>query len=232
MIQAKDHIQYNLGLNNPNFLDINEIFYSIQGEGTYAGYPCVFVRLNGCNLRCIWCDTKYALYKDFIKLSIEDIIEKINTFKSNIVEITGGEPLIQDQTYELIENLHKNKKTILLETSGSICIKKVPHYVHIIMDIKAPGSGEQNKNIYSNIKTLKPTDDIKIIIGSIKDFKWVEKLVKNHNLFARKNPVILQPAFNKISASLLGEWIKDSKFLFKLGLQLQKYIFSEKERGV
>ncbi|MDH5718556.1 MAG: radical SAM protein [Spirochaetia bacterium] len=213
-------------------LDISEIFYSIQGEGSYAGYPCIFIRLSGCNLNCNWCDTKYARINNKNKVNIANIIKTIKKYPANVVEITGGEPLLQENILYLINILHTQKNKILLETSGSLPISKIPQYVHIILDIKAPGSGESENNYFENLKMIKPDDDIKIVICDKTDFLWAIEISEKNNLINRKNPVILQPAFEKISPEALGEWIKKSGLSFKLGVQLQKYIYPNKKRGV
>jgi len=217
--------------NKISYLNISEIFYSIQGEGSYSGYPCVFIRVGGCNLNCIWCDTKYA-FSSTHKLKIEEIVKKINKYPTNMVEITGGEPLLQKNIYFLFNKINMSRKKILLETSGSLDISKVPSYVHIIMDLKAPGSGEEKYNDYDNIIRLKPSDDIKIVISDENDFRWVEKLFYKNNFKKFEKPIILQPVHNILHPSNLSDWIKNSKVPFRLGLQLQKYIYPKKNRGV
>ena len=219
-------------LDTLKYLQINEIFFSIQGEASYMGYPCIFIRLMGCNLRCTWCDTAYAFYEGK-KMSIAQILEIILSYPSKLVQITGGEPLLQENTYILIRDLHQAKYKILLETSGATSIQKVPHYVHISMDLKAPGSNEQDKNYFSNIDYLKRTDDIKVVIANIADFEWVKNIVQQYNLFERFDMApILQPVFNKFSLKELANLIQYSSLPFRLGIQLHKFIYPESTRGV
>lgn len=213
-------------------LTINEIFYSIQGEGTYALHPCAFIRLTGCNLRCTWCDTTYSFHEGEPKF-ISEVLKTVAAFRTNLVEITGGEPLLQRNVYPLIEALHAEQKKILIETSGSISIERVPHYVHIILDMKAPGSGEDAKNRYDNLDLLKKTDDLKIVIVDRADFEFAEDLIRKNNLGAKlQSPVIIQPAFGQLDLAEAGEWIKESELSLRLGMQLHKYIYEPTLRAV
>jgi len=215
-----------------NKLTITEIFQSIQGEGHYSGYPCGFIRLTGCNLLCKWCDTKYA-YDDGSIMDVEDIINEVNSLNTDLVEITGGEPLLQDNIYLLFEALQQQKKRVLLETNGSILIDRIPKYVHIIMDIKTPSSDGYSDTFIKNLAYLKKTDEIKIVIASFEDFEWILDTAVLYNLFEIVDkPVILQPAFGILPEQELAAWILDSGKPFKLGVQLHKYIFGEFARGV
>ncbi len=211
-------------------LTINEIFYSVQGEGSFAGEPCVFVRLTGCHLRCVWCDTKYSFHEGTPR-SIEDIIIEVNQYPGSVVEVTGGEPLLQKQVHDLFEQLHQAEKRVMLETSGAISVEKVPNYVHIVLDLKAPGSGEEEKNLWPNLDLLKSTDDIKIIIADEADFKWANRVYKEKIEPLKRKATILQPVFGQLPEATLAEWVKANPH-FKLGLQLQKYIYDPQERGV
>ncbi|MDH4263452.1 MAG: radical SAM protein [Spirochaetia bacterium] len=213
-------------------LDITEVFQSIQGEGHYSGIPCSFIRLTGCNLLCKWCDTTYA-YKNGESLEINDIINEINIFNNELVEITGGEPLLQDNVYDLIDYLHQNNNRVLLETNGSLFIDRVPEYVHIIMDIKTPSSGGYTEGYLKNLPIIKKTDEIKIVISNYNDFKWALNMCLDNNLFDYfEKPILVQPAFGILNEQDLAAWILDSKVFFKLGIQLHKYIFGEHVRGV
>ena len=214
-------------------LSINEIFYSIQGEGSYSGYPCIFVRLMGCNLRCTWCDTEYSFYEGK-KLTYEEIYDIIEGYpQCKMVEFTGGEPLLQKNIYPFFDVLYRQGYQILLETSGSINIEFVPSYVHIVMDLKAPDSKESEANHYDNIYRLKPTDDLKIVVASVDDMQWAYDICHEYSISNVLNkPVILQPAFGIISAEEVGEFIKAIEYPFRLGLQLHKYIYSATARGV
>jgi 7-carboxy-7-deazaguanine synthase len=213
-------------------LKVNEIFHSIQGEGTYALHPCIFIRLSGCNLRCVWCDTTYSFYEGET-MSIADILSRIAPWRSQLVEITGGEPLLQRNVYALMELLHESGKFVLLETSGSIRIDKVPEFVHIVLDMKAPTSGESGANRYDNLALLKPSDDLKIVVANRHDFAFAEDLVSAYALSNRLlRPIIVQPVFGELHPAELGEWIKASPIPFRLGLQLHKYIYEPSLRAV
>jgi len=213
-------------------LKVNEIFHSIQGEGSYALHPCIFVRLSGCNLRCVWCDTMYSFYEGKVQ-SLEEILRYIAPWHSRLVEITGGEPLLQRNVYPLMDMLHNSGRTVLLETSGSVLIDKVPSFVHIILDMKAPASGESGANKYENLELLKPSDDLKIVVADHADFSFAVDLVAAHSLATRLiRPAILQPVFGELEPAQLGEWIKDAQTPFRLGLQLHKFIYEPSLRAV
>lgn len=213
-------------------LKVNEIFHSIQGEGTYALYPCIFIRLSGCNLRCVWCDTTYSFYEGNSE-PIAEILAQIADWHTPLVEITGGEPLLQRNVYALMQLLHESGRQVLLETSGSILIDKVPEFVHIILDMKAPASGESAANRYENLSLLKPSDDLKIVLANHADFSFAVDLVSAHALSERLlRPVILQPVFGQLEPAELGEWIKAASIPFRLGLQLHKFIYEPSLRAV
>ena len=152
-------------------IKINEIYLSVQGESTYTGLPCIFIRLTGCNLRCSWCDTAYAFHEGK-NMSIDEILQKVANFKIRLVEITGGEPLMQDNVYTLMKRLIEKGYKVMLETGGSISLERVPKEVIKIMDLKCPGSGEQEKNNLDNLKLLVPHDEVKFVILDKKDYEW------------------------------------------------------------
>jgi len=213
-------------------LEITEIFYSIQGEGSYTGLACAFIRMSGCNLSCVWCDTKYS-HSQGNNFSIPEILKAINLYNCNLVEITGGEPLLQKNIYPLFEMLNRDKKKILLETNGSISLNRVPDYVHIIMDIKTPSSMAYSDFFIENLPYLKYSDEMKIVISNRKDFDWALNLYSSFNFNELlEKPVILQPAYKILSEKSLAMWILESGKSFKLGLQLHKYIFGENVKGV
>lgn len=213
-------------------LKINEIFYSIQGEGSYALYPCVFVRLTGCNLRCVWCDTTYSFFEG-VPQTLGQIMTDVQKHPSALVEVTGGEPLLQKNVYALFELLNAAGKKVLIETSGSILVDRVPSYVHIVLDVKAPDSGESGKNRYENLDLIKPGDDVKIVVASRADFQFAEDLVQKYSLMQKlEKPVIIQPAFGQIESAEAGEWVKNSAQRFRLGLQLHKFIYEPTLRAV
>jgi 7-carboxy-7-deazaguanine synthase len=211
-------------------LTVNEIFYSIQGESTFAGLPCVFVRLTYCNLRCVWCDTEYAFY-DGKEMSVEEILEEIARYGCNLVEVTGGEPLAQAGTHDLLTLLCDRGYTVLLETSGSISIANVDPRVRIIMDIKCPGSGMDKKNLWENIPRLKPTDEVKFVVAHKADFDWAVSVVRKHAL-EKRCPVLFSPVFGEVQPMELAHWLLESGVNARLQLQIHKFIWEPETRGV
>ena len=217
-------------------LKISEIFLSIQGEALYSGYPCIFIRTSGCNLNCRWCDTRYANNGSF--LTIQEIIDKIKTYKqSKIVELTGGEPLIQKESIPLMKHLVDLGYKVLLETNGSCSIKEVPNKVHIVMDIKCPGSGMSDRNLISNLEYLKPEDEIKFVVKDRSDFEWVKSFIHTHSLETRSTPthstLLVSSIFNELKLSELSEWIKETSDIhFKLNVQIHKFIWDPSTQGV
>ena len=163
-------------------LKINEIYYSIQGESSYSGLPCIFVRLTYCNLRCSYCDTEYAFY-DGKDMTITDIIREIEKYDCNLIEITGGEPLLQENCIELINNLEKINKKVLIETGGALTIKNISKKAHIILDIKCPSSNMSDKNLWQNFNYLKKSDEIKFVIGDKADYIWMKKIITKHQVY-------------------------------------------------
>ena len=211
-------------------LEVTEIYKSIQGESTYMGRPCVFVRLTGCNLRCVWCDTTHAFY-DGKNLSIDQIIDQVKSYSINLVEITGGEPLLQKEVFPLMESLLKNKFQVMLETSGSLPIKNVPAEVIKILDLKCPGSGEENKNLWENLNHLGSADEIKFVIADRVDYEWSKKVLQDYKL-DKKNPILFSPVFKKLKLKDLTEWILEDNLPVLLHTQLHKHIWDQKTIGV
>ncbi len=211
-------------------LKVNEIFYSIQGESTYSGKPCIFIRLTGCNLRCTYCDTEYAFY-DGQKMTIDSILKKIKKWNCSLVEVTGGEPLAQKGTIELLKILLNNNYKVLLETSGSIPLNDVPYNIIKIVDFKCPSSGMKDHNLWSIIDDLNNNDEIKFVIGSHQDFKWAQNKINKLNL-TTKTSVILSPVFNKIKLQTLANWILETNLDVRLQTQLHKHIWDPNTRGV
>ncbi|MBD3181637.1 radical SAM protein [Candidatus Poribacteria bacterium] len=212
-------------------MKVCEIFYSIQGESTYAGLPCVFVRTSGCNLRCLYCDTRYA-YEDGQELSIDQIIEMIESYDCNLVEITGGEPLLQlDEVNELIKLLLECNYTILIETNGSLPVDKLDHRVVKIMDIKCPGSAMQDRNLWENINYLDQKDQVKFVISHKQDYIWVLQVIKRYELL-QNTQVLLSPVFGILEPCNLVEWMLKDKLKARFQLQIHKYIWSPRTRGV
>ena len=213
-------------------LKVNEIFYSIQGEGSYTGYPCIFIRLAGCNLRCRWCDTSYAFYEGS-RLPFENILQKVAEYPGNLIELTGGEPLLQEQIYLFFKILSRRNYKALLETSGSISIGRIPSFVHIIMDLKPPASGEESKNLLGNLPLLKNSDDLKFVIQNEDDFHWAEDICRDHrnDILRLDKPPIIQPVFGELPLRDVSDFLKNSPLRFRLGIQLHKYIYPDARKG-
>jgi 7-carboxy-7-deazaguanine synthase len=211
-------------------LKIDEIYYSIQGEGTKAGLPCVFVRLTFCNLRCTYCDTEYAFYegKD---LSIGDIIQEVRAYNCPLVELTGGEPLFQEKSLILMKQLADNGFEVLLETGGSLPINNIDQRVKIIMDLKTPSSGMLKKNLYENINFLKKEDEVKFVIGSREDYLWSKQIIEQYAL-DKKSAVLFSVVFGKILPVELVTWVLEDKLNVRFQLQLHKFIWKPEDRGV
>ena len=213
-----------------SLIKINEIYHSIQGESTHTGRPCVFIRLTYCNLRCTYCDSEYAFYKGK-KMTIPDIITKIKTYNCNLVEVTGGEPLLQANCIDLLNQLVKNKYEVMLETSGSLPIKSVPNSVIKIVDFKCPSSKMDKKNLWSIVDNLKIHDEIKFVIGDKNDFNWTCQKIKEFSLL-EKCTVLFSPVYNILEPRLLSNWILKSNLNVRLQLQTHKYIWDENKKGV
>ena len=211
-------------------INLSEIFFSIQGESSFAGFPCIFIRFAGCNLRCNYCDTKFAYETEF-SMEISEIMKTIDKYSPvKLVEITGGEPLLQPQIYELFSALLKKKYRILLETNGSVNLQKVPAEVIKIVDVKCPGSGEGNSFLMENLKFLNPSDEIKFVLSDRNDYDWAKDFIKRYKLNGRK--ILFSPVFGKVNPAELAKWILQDKLPVRMQLQLQKYIWNPKKRGV
>ena len=211
-------------------LRINEIFYSLQGEGTRAGVRCVFVRLTGCHLRCAWCDTAYA-FQEGGWMTIDQIASKVGAFGCPLVEITGGEPLLQPAVYALMTRLADDGHTVLLETSGAVPIDKVDPRVVRIMDIKCPGSGEAGRNHWANIELLRPSDEAKFVLLDRSDYEWAREVLERYHV-AKRCPVLFAPVFGKLQPAELANWVLEDHLDVRIGLQLHKLIWSPTMRGV
>lgn len=212
-------------------LTINEIYQSIQGESSWAGWPCVFVRLTYCDLRCNYCDTEYAFY-DGSKRNLDEILHTVATYSCPLVEITGGEPLLQKNVLPLMSMLCASGYSVLLETSGAHDISKVDPRVHRIMDLKTPGSGEVDKNLWSNIGHLNAGDEVKFVIGSREDYEWSRDKVQVHKLSSRCCAVLFSPIFGRIDPREIVEWILADKLNVRFQLQMHKFIWNPTRRGV
>jgi len=211
-------------------LKVNEIFKSIQGESTFAGLLCVFIRLAGCNLRCTYCDTAYA-YGEGRDWKIPDLITRIAEYGCKLVEITGGEPLLQDETRNLAKKLILQGFNVLIETNGSFDISVVDKRVVVIMDVKCPGSGMSRKNLWKNIDFLKHNDEVKFVISNKKDYLWAKSKIREFNLYQRCN-ILLSAVHGKLEPYELAEWILKDNLQVRFQLQLHKYIWEPDRRGV
>jgi len=212
-------------------LTINEIYRSIQGESTWAGLPCVFVRLTFCDLRCSYCDTAYAFYSGS-KLPLPEIVQRVLAFDCPLVEITGGEPLLQRNVLPLMKELCDNGKTVLIETSGAHDISGIDPRVHRIMDLKTPGSGESERNFYGNISHLTRNDEVKFVIGSREDYLWSREKITQFDLSNRCGTVLFSPIFGRIEPREIVEWMLEDQLAVRFQLQMHKSIWSPEMKGV
>ena len=211
-------------------LKINEIYSSIQGESSHTGLPCVFIRLTGCNLRCTWCDTANAFHKGD-DLTVEDTMQKVENLSLPLVEITGGEPLMQEDVYPLMDKLLETGYRVMLETGGALPIDKVPEEVIKILDIKCPGSGEEKKNHLENLKFLAPHDEVKFVLLDRADYEWSRDLLQKHDL-SSSIQVLFSPVFDKLDLKDLSEWILEDRLPVRLQTQLHKVIWNKNAIGV
>ena len=211
-------------------IKINEIYYSVQGESSKAGLPTVFVRLTYCNLRCSYCDTEYAFHegKD---MTIDAILDEVKRYNCNLVEITGGEPLFQNESLELMKRLCDEGFDVMLETSGSLPIKDVDKRVMIIMDLKCPSSKMMKKNLYENLNYIKPTDEIKFVIGNREDYEWAKETINKFAL-TEKSALLFSVVFGKLAPVQLVDWILEDKLKVRYQLQMHKIIWEPTAKGV
>lgn len=212
-------------------LTINEIFYSVQGESTHAGRPCVFVRLTACDLRCSWCDTAYAFHEGG-KREIDDVLREVDDHACPLVEVTGGEPLLQEDVYPLMERLLAGGKTVLLETGGHRSTARVPAGVVTILDVKCPGSGEAARNDWANLARLRPHDEVKFVVADRTDYEFARDVVARYGLAARVAAVHLSPVHGVLAPSALAAWALADRLPVRVQLQLHKYIWGPEARGV
>ncbi len=212
-------------------LTINEIFHSIQGESTYAGRPCVFVRLTACDLRCSWCDTPYAFHEGR-KMSIDDVMRAVDDYGCPLVEVTGGEPLLQKAVYPLMERLLDSGKTVLVETGGHVDLSHVPLAVHKIMDVKCPGSGEADRMDWSNLDRLGPTDEVKFVVLDRTDYEYARDVMARHALDQKVAAVLFSPVHGVLDPRTLSEWVLADRLPVRVQLQVHKYIWDAHTRGV
>ena len=207
-------------------LKIHEIFYSLQGETSRIGLPTVFVRLTGCPLRCVYCDTAYA-FSGGSNIEIADILDKVAEFKPSYVTVTGGEPLAQKNCYALLKELADRGYSVSIETSGALDIGQVDNRVSVILDVKTPGSGEMEKILWSNFELLKKEDEVKFVLCGRADYVWARSLIINQAI-DKKCPVLFSPVFNELDPAILAEWVLEDRLPVRVQVQLHKILWGEK----
>jgi 7-carboxy-7-deazaguanine synthase len=212
-------------------LTVNEIFHSIQGESSYAGLPCVFVRLTACDLRCAWCDTPYA-FTEGRKREVDDVVTEVGSYGCRLVELTGGEPLLQPDVYQLMRRLLDEEHQVLLETGGHLSLAGVPDGVVRIMDVKCPGSGEAGKTDWTNLDRLRPGDEIKFVVADRTDYEYAKEVIGRHGLAAREGHLLLSPVHDVLAPADLAAWVLADRLPVRLQLQMHKYIWGPSTRGV
>ena len=210
---------------------LNEIFYSIQGESTFAGRPCVFVRLAACDIRCSWCDTPYA-FTEGRKVTIDEVVRDVLAMRCPLVEITGGEPLLQESVYPLMDRLLAGDKIVLLETGGHLSLERVPPAVIRILDVKCPGSGEAAGNDWGNLDRLTPHDQVKFVLVDRADYEFARSVLHQHDLSARCAAVLLSPAHGLLDPASVAAWMLEDHLPARLQLQQHKYVWGPETRGV
>lgn len=210
-------------------LRITEIFHSIQGESSHVGRPCVFVRLTGCNLRCRWCDSAYT-FTGGDKMELDEILRKVETYQCRLVEITGGEPLAQPESLDLIRCLCDEGYEVLIETSGSISIAPVDPRAKVILDLKCPGSGEVDKNLWSNIAELDPGDEVKFVIADRIDYDWARAVIARNQL--DRFTILFSPVWGEMNMKELAEWMLADRVPARFQTQLHKHIWGADVQGV
>jgi len=211
-------------------LRVNEIFHSIQGESTRAGCPCVFVRLTGCNLRCVWCDTAYAFHEGR-EMSVEEIIREVERYRCPLVELTGGEPLLQPEAIPLMGELLRRGQSVLLETGGSLSLEGVPEGVVRIVDVKCPGSGEAQRNHWANLTLLDGRDELKFVLADREDYVWAARQVRDRGL-ATRCAVLFSPVHARLNPADLARWVLEDGLPVRVQIQLHKILWPGVERGV
>jgi 7-carboxy-7-deazaguanine synthase len=212
-------------------LTINEIFYSIQGESTFVGRPCVFVRLSACDLRCSWCDTEYAFHQGQ-KQSLDDVLAEVERLNCPLVEVTGGEPLLQEEVYPLMQSMLDRGRTVLLETGGHRSTADVPPPVVTILDVKCPGSGEAHRTEWSNLERLRPHDEAKFVVTDREDYEYARNVIGQYDLSTRVAAVHLAPVHDVMDLRRLSEWVLADRLDARVQIQLHKYIWDPLTRGV
>jgi 7-carboxy-7-deazaguanine synthase len=211
-------------------MKVNEIFYSIQGESSFMGWPCAFIRLAGCDLRCTYCDTRYAFHEG-TEMSISEILQVVGTFPTRLALVTGGEPMLQGSVHALFHKLLDRNYTVLLETGGYVSLAEVDPRVHKIMDLKCPSSGMEEHNNYDNLHFLTRKDELKFVVGDRHDFDWACDVIRRYDLTARAGTVLFAPIYERLSYADLAGWVLTCGINVRLQLQLHKIIWPNVERG-
>ncbi len=214
-----------------NSLRVNEIYISLQGESSHQGFLCTFVRLTGCHLRCSYCDSVHSFYEGD-RMTVDAVVEKVVALGAPRVELTGGEPLLQPAVYPLMEALLRKGLTVMLETSGSIDVRLVPGAVHKIVDLKAPSSGESDRNDLRVLLSMNQNDELKFVLGSRADYEWAKAMIEKHRLDERPYPLLFSSVFDKLSPQQLAEWIIADRLKVRFQLQQHKYVWPPDARGV
>jgi 7-carboxy-7-deazaguanine synthase len=212
-------------------LTVNEIYLSIQGESTHVGRPCVFVRLTACDLRCSWCDTPYA-FTEGRKMAVDAVVAEVNRLGCKLVEMTGGEPLLQADVYPLMDTLIQSGHEVLVETGGHVPLTRLPRKARAIVDVKCPGSGESARMHWPNLGSIKPIDEVKFVIKDRVDFEYAAGVVRDHRLTERVAAVLFSPVHGVMGPDVLAAWILESRLPVRLQLQAHKYIWRPDARGV
>ena len=218
------------------FLRVTEIFHSIQGESTWSGLPCTFVRLTGCPLRCVWCDTEYAFHGGE-RVALDAIVAKVRSIGTRLVEITGGEPLVHPNAFRLAEMLLNNGFTVLVETSGSVDVAPLDPRAHKIMDLKCPGSGEVDKNLWDNLDQLTVRDEVKFVLADRTDYEWTRDVIRERELDRRLEDgrlaaLLVSPVWDGLDLADLARWVLEDRLPVRLQTQLHKHIWEPDARGV
>ena len=219
-----------------SFLRVTEIFHSIQGESTWSGLPCAFVRLTGCPLRCVWCDTEYSFHGGE-RLGLEEILAKVREVGTPLVEITGGEPLVHRNAFVLVDLLLEEGFTVLVETSGAVDVSPLDPRAHKIMDLKCPGSGEMEKNLWSNLEQLTERDEVKFVVKDREDYEWTREVIRARGLDRRLGrgelrALLVSPVWGEIDLEELAAWILEDRLPVRFQMQLHKMIWGAEVRGV
>ena len=212
-------------------LTVNEIFHSIQGESTHTGRPCVFVRLTGCDLRCVWCDTPYAFHEGR-KLDVDEVVAAVEQYRCDLIEITGGEPLLQEDVYPLMDRLLATGATVLLETGGHVSVARVPAAIVKVVDVKCPGSGQCDRNAWDNLSRLTDRDQVKFVIADRVDYEFARDVVRRHTLETRCGTVLFSAVHDLLPPARLAEWMLADRLPVRLQIQLHKHLWGAETRGV